>query len=217
MQNILEKMERPDALIFDMDGTLWNAVDAYVACWNRAFLLHGIPFHFSRHDLEKHLGKEIKIILQEVLPEYPQKVRDDFFATTLKLCDEFVLKKYAFLFPYVKEGLALLSTRYKLFILSNCEKGDVVKMMRFGGIEAFIYDYMEYGMNYMSKSENMLLLKKKYSLSFPVYIGDTDGDRIQTEKAGFPFVFVSYGHGFTDNYTLRFDSFSALTAYFMQL
>ncbi|MDD6210882.1 MAG: HAD hydrolase-like protein [Bacteroidales bacterium] len=210
-------MKQPDALIFDMDGTLWNAVDAYVTCWNEAFLLHKIPIHFEREDLEKHLGKEIKKILKEVLPEYPEEVRNKFFASTLQFCNNEVLKKHAFLFPYVKEGLALLSSKYKLLMLSNCEKGDISKMMRFGGVDAYITDYIEYGMNYLPKYRNMQLLKDRNSLQNPVYIGDTDGDRIQSDKAGIPFIFVSYGHGYSENYSLRFDSFKALTDYFMQL
>ena len=28
---------KPDALVLDMDGTLWDAVDTYTLCWNKAF------------------------------------------------------------------------------------------------------------------------------------------------------------------------------------
>ena len=31
-----------DALIFDMDGTLWDAVDTYAEIWNMAFEREGI-------------------------------------------------------------------------------------------------------------------------------------------------------------------------------
>ncbi|HEX3385818.1 MAG TPA: hypothetical protein VHS53_11545 [Mucilaginibacter sp.] len=30
-------MQTPDSLIFDMDGTLWDAVDTYAASWNIVF------------------------------------------------------------------------------------------------------------------------------------------------------------------------------------
>ena len=30
-------MQKPDSLIFDMDGTLWDAVDTYAESWNMVF------------------------------------------------------------------------------------------------------------------------------------------------------------------------------------
>ena len=30
-------MQKPDSLIFDMDGTLWDAVDTYAGSWNVVF------------------------------------------------------------------------------------------------------------------------------------------------------------------------------------
>jgi len=35
-------MQKPDSLIFDMDGTLWDAVDTYAASWNLVFNELGI-------------------------------------------------------------------------------------------------------------------------------------------------------------------------------
>jgi phosphoglycolate phosphatase len=35
-------MQKPDSLIFDMDGTLWDAVDTYAHSWNVVFTEMGI-------------------------------------------------------------------------------------------------------------------------------------------------------------------------------
>ncbi len=35
-------MQKPDSLIFDMDGTLWDAVDTYAHSWNVVFSEMGI-------------------------------------------------------------------------------------------------------------------------------------------------------------------------------
>ena len=76
-------------------------------------------------------------------------------------------------------------------------------------------DYMEHWMILMPKHHNLRLLMEKYGLNAPVYIGDTDSDSDQSMMAGVPFVYVSYGFGVTDKYSLKFDSFTALTAYFL--
>ena len=36
-------MTQFDSLIFDMDGTLWDAVDSYVAVWDATFAEFGMP------------------------------------------------------------------------------------------------------------------------------------------------------------------------------
>ena len=37
-----------DALIFDMDGTLWDAVDSYCEIWNRTFRDFGVDCTVGR-------------------------------------------------------------------------------------------------------------------------------------------------------------------------
>ncbi len=55
---------------------------------------------------------------------------------------------------------------------------------------------------------------EKYSLTNPVYVGDTQSDSQQSELANIPFVFVNYGFGKTDKYNLKFDLFKELIEYF---
>ena len=45
-----------DSLIFDMDGTLWDAVDSYVAVWNATFEAMGYRVSVSRDELLLYMG-----------------------------------------------------------------------------------------------------------------------------------------------------------------
>ena len=45
------------------------------------------------------------------------------------------------------------------------------------------------------KLENLKNLALKNKLKSPVYVGDTEGDRLAAFGAGYEFVFVSYGFG----------------------
>ena len=47
----------------------------------------------------------------------------------------------------------------------------------------------------MGKADNIKELVKRNGLKNPVYIGDTEGDRIACEEAGVPFVHAAYGFG----------------------
>ena len=115
------------------------------------------------------------------------------------------------------EGLEKLSEKYPLFLLSNCEEGGLVNFMKHTRTTHLFTDYMEHGQNLKPKSFNLRLLKERNQLTRPVYIGDTDGDSKACIDAGVPFVFMTYGFGKTDNYELKFDSFSQLTDYFLKL
>jgi phosphoglycolate phosphatase len=54
-------MKRPDGLIFDMDGTLWDNVDTYVKCWNIGLEKTGHDKKVTRADIRALMGKEADI------------------------------------------------------------------------------------------------------------------------------------------------------------
>ena len=40
----LDKLNKHDAIVFDLDGTLWDTCQACAVAWNRVVARHGIPF-----------------------------------------------------------------------------------------------------------------------------------------------------------------------------
>ena len=54
---------RTDGLIFDMHGTLWDAVDTYARIWNEVFLRAGREVHVTRESLIGKIGIPIPPIL----------------------------------------------------------------------------------------------------------------------------------------------------------
>jgi len=209
----------PDSLIFDMDGTLWDAVDAYAQSWTEVFKAKGIPRVMKREDLQKLMGQEVKDLLAAAIPEIPENEREYFYRDVLAQYDIEIPKPKngVIIYPGVVEGLKELSTKYKLFILSNCDKGGIKLFLNYTGTEKYITDYFEHGENYMPKYHNMKLLIEKHSLQYPMYVGDTDSDSKQSQMAGVPFIFVNYGFGATQNYAAEFDDFSELCYYFMNI
>lgn len=210
-------MEKPDSLIFDMDGTLWDAVDTYAACWEIAFSHIGIERKVKREELIAFMGMEIKEIAERCFPEMNSLEQTDFLEDLYRLQDDLVSKKGGTLFEGVKEGIAQLSSRYRLFLLSNCEKNGLNVFMNVTGIGSCITGSLTYGHTKRSKGYNLQLLKSRYDLKSPVYIGDTDGDSKQCRLAGVPFIYVTYGFGKTNDYDLSFDSFNTLKNHLMSL
>lgn len=209
--------QKPDSLIFDMDGTLWDAVGMYQEIWNRALRAQNIQRTVSREELMQYMGKSIFVIIDGLFPELSKEEAEAFLEEIQRQNIAIVPEMKADIYPGVQEGLARLKEKYPLFLLSNCEKDGLVNFMNYSKTHELIVDYMEHGQNLMPKCHNIQLLAQKHGLKSPMYVGDTDSDSKEAQTAGVPFVFVTYGFGKTDNYQLKFDSFPELVDYFMNL
>jgi phosphoglycolate phosphatase len=210
-------MQKPDSLIFDMDGTLWDAVDTYAESWNLVFKDLGIDITVKRDELAKMVGWEGKKVISVIMPDFNDAKRQEIYGLVNEKRRTMLPEYGGILYDGVKEGLKELATKYDLFILSNCAKGIIRLFIDWAGIDEHIKDEIAHGINFMPKQHNIKLLMERHQLKNPVYVGDTAGDGEQSRLAGIPFVFVSYGFGNTDDYDVKFDDFKSLTSYFMGL
>ena len=207
----------PDGLIFDMDGTLWDAVNGYAQSWTNVFKAKGIDRVMSREGLQKLMGQDVKTLLANIIPEIAEEERPVFYQDVLTRYAIDISGVGAKIYPGVTEGLKQLSTKYKLFILSNCDKGGIQLFLDYTNTGKYITACLEHGMNYMPKHHNMRLLADIHRLKHPIYIGDTDSDSKQSRMAGISFAFVGYGFGSTDDYDIAFNDFPELCNYFMNI
>lgn len=209
---------KPDSLIFDMDGTLWDNVHTYAVAWNKAFVQKGYDgASITSSELKKYMGKEILEIVHGIFPHLGHEQAENLFREVEHQYRLLVPDMQPVIFPGVLEGLEKLSEKYRLLLLSNCEEGGLVNFMNHTKTSHLFADYMEHGQNMQPKWFNMRLLKERNNLQNPVYIGDTDSDRKASSAAGVPFIFMSYGFGKTDKWTLTFNSFASFTDYFLNL
>ena len=210
-------MQKPDSLIFDMDGTLWDAVDTYANSWNLVFEKMSIQRVIGRNDLMQLMGMEGKKLTKVLMPDFDDDRAQGIYMDVNETRRQILPTSGGVMYDGVTEGIKQLATKYKLFILSNCAIGIIPLFISWAKIGDDITDSMAYGQNNMPKHHNMQLLIDKHQLKHPVYIGDTNGDAEQTRMAGIPFIFVTYGFGKTDDYALKFDDFGSLTKYYMSL
>lgn len=210
-------INKPDSLIFDMDGTLWDAVDTYVASWNAGLEKEKVDLVITAQDLGFMMGWEKRKVLDRMLPGYSFDEQERIFESINVFRSKLISEMGGKLYDGVIEGLNLLSKEYKLFIVSNCPENLIQQFMQFCEISHLITDEMAHGVNSQPKNYNIKLLIEKHGLKNPVYIGDTQTDSEESRLAQLPFVFLSYGFGKTDDYDLKFDDFGSFTNYFLEV
>ncbi|MDB5120884.1 MAG: hypothetical protein JWN56_2102 [Sphingobacteriales bacterium] len=210
-------MQNLDSVIFDMDGTLWDAVDTYVACWNRGFKEQNIQKQLTREGLSYMMGWEKRKALDHLLPEYDTEKQEQIYKAVDEAQNVLVPQMGGIIYNGVQEGLRRLAAKYKLFIVSNCRENLIQKFMKLADIEDYITDEMAHGVNSKPKHHNIKLLIEKHQLKNPVYVGDTETDSKESRLAGIPFIFLKGGFGTTEDYDLKFDNFIEMTDYLLAL
>ena len=184
-----------DAVIFDLDGTLWDAMEPIFEAWKEA-LCRTAARHIDLTEpvLRSWMGKTPKEISALAFPDEPQAVQ---MAEMQKLYDyenELLRHRGGRLYPQLREVLKTLEARYALFLVSNSQDGYVQAFLDWSGLRCF-RDYEMAGRTGLDKGENIRLVMARNGVSRAVYVGDTQGDADAAKKAGVPLIFAAYGFG----------------------
>ena len=186
------------SIIFDLDGTLWDATGCAPAIWNRVFDQHAeVKFRMNQELAASLMGKTMEEIGETLFPDLPEEKRRE-------IVDEFgdeevsyLASHGAILFTGMKETIQGLAHDYDLFIVSNCQDGYVPAFLKAHGMELFFKDIEMSGRTGMDKGKNICLLMKRNGIAEAdaVFIGDTAGDEDAARYAEIPFIWAKYGFG----------------------
>ena len=113
-------------------------------------------------------------------------------------------------YPKVKETMAELAKKHRLFIVSNAQCGYPELCIDKLGLGEYVQGHMCFGDTGASKDVTIRMLMEKHNVTDAIYIGDTQGDLEACRKAGLPFIFCAYGLGNADSYDVKIDRFEDL-------
>lgn len=200
------------AIIFDLDGTLWDATAGITAAWQEIIDSENIAVTLTQDDVKDCMGLPMNEIFLRLIPN----IGDDLRVIMQKKCqqheNEYLAQNSGVLYPNVEHTLIRLKNDgYDLYIVTNSQDGYVEAFFDSTGLKRYFTDYEMFGRTGLLKAENILLVMSRNRIDKAVYVGDAQGDCDSSKIAKIPFVFAKYGFGRVADYEYGIDSFDKLT------
>lgn len=188
-------LKKTKAVLFDLDGTLWDAADTIARVWSSWCREHGIARVFTPAECRSYCGKTLEQIAALVFPELPPARREQLLLGCCLAENPVLSIRGGILYPDLIPVLQQLRERCLLAVVSNCQAGYVEAFFA-GNQTGYLFDDYECaGRSGLSKGENIRLVLARNGVERAVYVGDTDGDQAAARFAGVPFIHAAYGFG----------------------
>ena len=203
---------RYESLILDIDGTLWDS---------RALVAEGYNIQLRKENLE-HLctdaetlkslfGKVMTEIADALFPDFAPEIRYPLMERCMATENQYLEENPCHIgYPGIREVLEELKKKYRLFIVSNSQRGYPDLCIEKLGLTELIEGHLCFGDTGKTKGETIRILMEKYHISSAAYIGDTQGDYEATVDAGIDFIWAAYGFGAPESWVAKADSPQAL-------
>ncbi|KAA9028546.1 HAD family hydrolase [Niallia endozanthoxylica] len=204
-----------DSMIFDLDGTLWDPTDTILLAWESILKEdERIISKITKKDLKSVMGLQVPEIGKRLFPYLDEQTREQILEDCCLAENKYIEKYGGILYSYVEDVLKVLSQKYKLFIVSNCQDGYIEAFYQYHQLDQYFTDYENPGRTLLSKGENIKLIMERNHLFQSVYVGDTEGDQKAARYAGIPFVYAKYGFGQVREYDYVIETFDELVRIF---
>ena len=201
-----------ESLIFDIDGTLWDSRALVAEGYTIQLKKEGLEHLFVNAELFKPLfGKVMTEIADVIFATIPEEDRYGLMERCMDTENRYLEENPCRIgYPGVKETIETLSKKYRLFIVSNSQRGYPELCMEKLGLTPYIEGHLCFGDTGTSKGKTIRALMEKHHITSSSYIGDTQGDYEATVEAEVPFIWCTYGFGTPDGYAEKIDRFEDL-------
>ena len=203
-----------DALIFDLDGTLWDATAATALAWTNGLRSLGYTKTITVQDVQSVTG----LPFEECLLKLTASENIEDYQSLIQALDkeevDCIHRLGGDLYPGVEQGMQKLSLKYRLYIVSNCQEWYLKYFLNTSSIAKFIQDWECIGRTKKPKHENISIIQNRNDIKNSIYIGDTNSDKAAANKAKTEFALIEHGFG-NLSHTLQFKDFNSLVTYFL--
>ncbi len=185
-----------DAILFDLDGTLWDATHVTAGIWVEVMKNHPeLDRNVDLLTVQGGMGYTNEELAVRLFPDLPYEKAFGLMMESCAMENILLRQGGGHLYPDILMVLEKLAERYPLGIISNCQSGYVEAFLEYHQCSHLFADHTCSGDTGKSKAENIRLLCTRNGYTNALYVGDTMGDARSAKEAGCPFAWVSYGFG----------------------
>lgn len=189
-------------IAFDFDGTLFSTEHIILSVYEEAIHKHiqitgrnvKIP---SQSQIMMQIGRPVKILFANLLPELPTEEQDQISNYVLELLCKKIMEGKGHVYDGVYETIEKLHSKFILCAASNGRFPYIDAILKYTQIEKFFteicsLDYVQI----KTKADLVRSYKEKYNLSGEqlLVVGDRDSDMEAAKLNGGFFCFAKYGH-----------------------
>ncbi len=182
-----------DAIIFDLDGTLWDVTKSTYDSANNIALKFGLKA-ISKEIICKGFGTNKEESAKLYFPDLPLE-------ESVKIMDEIsnhninnLMRNGGNVYPNVKEVLTMLKEKYNLYIVSNTSRMSYIEaFLNCSNTKELFNDYIAASGQNLLKYEAIQKIVIDNKIQNAVYVGDTFRDKDAAKKANIGFIHAKYG------------------------
>lgn len=187
------------AILFDLDGTLWDSGETVLPAWNRVLAEVQVRELLTKEELDSFMGLGPQDLADKFLPmlDSPEE-RLALFTRCFDAEVEAIRENGAQLYEGVVEMLTALKARgCFLAVVSNCKDGYIQAFLDYYQLHGLFTDFESAGATGLTKGENIALVLSRngFTTADALYVGDTVWDMEASQKAGVDFLHAAYGFG----------------------
>ena len=201
------------AIIFDMDGTLWDSAENVATSWNIAMEQFGYEREpITKEDMYSVMGKTMDKLAEILFDKIEGEERAALLELACKVENDYLREHGGVLYPEIRKTMEQLKEDYRLLIVSNCQAGYIEAFLDYYQFHDLVEDIECFGNNNKPKSENIALICERNNIAKEdaVYVGDIQGDYDSAMAAGVKFIHSAYGFGSIDAEVEKIQSFKEL-------
>lgn len=185
---------KADGVIFDLDGTLWDATENVAKSWNNVLLELGYPLK-GAEELKACMGLPMDALFRQLFPD-AQAGEIERLSKRLYAAENAYMEVHGgVLYEGLEDTLRKLEKKYLLAVVSNCQAGYIEAFLKAHKLGRYFTDFESLGNTGLLKAGNIRLVAERNHLRYPVYVGDIQGDCDAAHEAGVAMVYAAYGFG----------------------
>ncbi|MBR2744537.1 MAG: HAD family hydrolase [Clostridia bacterium] len=184
-----------NAILFDLDGTLWEVTNETYKSVNEVAKRNGqkeISINTIRSVFGLNRVEAAKVYFPFMELEKSLVLMEEISKENIRNIKEHGGKIY----QNLEEVLKQLITKYQLFIVSNTGHKEYIEVfLDTSGLAKYFVDYIAASELNISKADGISKIMSDYNIEKAVYVGDTKKDMEAAQMANIPFIQARYGFG----------------------